>query len=90
MSDNACMVIHQKEEELGTKLNQMTTLLWDGLKKQIWHKSREHYDIWSDLDIYHEYNIESSRIFEREISKSHLDFKVWTSKDQLVRIKLLD
>lgn len=29
---------------------------------------REHYDTWSDLDIYHEYNIESSNFWE-EISK---------------------
>lgn len=90
MSDNACMVIHQKEERVRYQVksndNSFVEMDW----RNRWHKSREHYDTWSDLDIYHEYNIESSRIFEREISKSHLDFKVWTSKDQLVRIKLLD
>lgn len=69
------MVIHQKEESVRyqVKSNDNFFVRWtEGTDD----KSREHYDIWSDLDIYYEYNIESSRIFEREISKSHLDFKV--------------
>ena len=54
------------------------------------HNSREHYDIWNDLDINHEYNIETSSIFEREMSKSDFHFKAEISEDQLVCIKLLD